>query len=99
MSNKDVFKQADDIDKKVQDMPTITSFVENTSRGKDLSEYVCKVYRGNIGGDSLGDQQMIENILTRGLSGSDDVVIIDRDKQSFEDNYWIIITYLEKRAR
>lgn len=99
MSNKDVFKQADEIDKKVQDMPTISAGIENTTRGKDLSEYTCRVYRGNIGGDSLEDQAMIESILTRGLSGSDDVVIIDRDKQSFEDNYWIIITYLEKRAR
>lgn len=97
--NKDVFKQPEEL---VTENTSLPGFIPETvgeAKGRDLSEYVCRIYRGNIGGDSLEDQGMLENIMTRGLAGNGEVIIVDRATQSFEDNYWIVLTYLEKRTK
>ena len=102
IDNENLFTQAPNSKKKSKGaMPNM--IIENLDKEKNsssdsLSAYTCKIYRGNIAGNDLTELATIESILSRGLAGKGDIVIIDKATQSFEDNYWVIITYLEKRV-
>lgn len=98
--NTDVFRQPDEMAPKTGAMPGMLPGLDAAAaEGRNLGEYVCRIFRGNIGGDEMEDLAMVESILTRGLAGNGDIIIVDRATQIFESNYWIILTYLEKRAR
>lgn len=99
--NKDVFRQPEEVSKKPGAMPGMIPGLEGVSQanGRDLTDYICRIYRGNLGGAEVDDQAMVESILTRGLAGNGDIIIVDRATQAFEDNYWVILTYLERRAQ
>lgn len=48
--------------------------------------------------DLTDDTQVVilEELLTRSLDGKD-IVLLDKDKYSFQDRYYVVVTYLEKR--
>ena len=94
--NSDVFKTPT-AREEIGGMPGMTPDNPTNVSEVNYSEYNCKIFRGNIGDESdLDDLIMAESILTRGLNGNGEVIIIDRSTQAFESNYWIVITYLEK---
>lgn len=45
---------------------------------------------------NLEDLLHVEDILTSGLDGKN-IVILEKDKYSFQDRYFVVVTYLEKK--
>jgi hypothetical protein len=63
------------------------------STGIDFKKYAVKYYKANL--DEPVDVMTLQDIETRGVRG-DDVLILNRDKMSFMDKYFLIVQYLEK---
>jgi hypothetical protein len=70
-------------------IPGLTS----KSSGIDFKKYAVKYYKANL--DEPIDILELQNIETRGIRG-EDVLILNRDKMSFMDKYFLIVQYLEK---
>lgn len=67
----------------------------STAKVTKASDYAVRVMRSDITDPtSLAE---LEIVLTRGIEAKD-IVIVDKDKYTFMDKYYIIVTYLEKRA-
>jgi hypothetical protein len=58
------------------------------------SKYRVRCLKADIS-DFEGVTQL-EDILTRGLDGKD-IVIVEKATHAFNESYWVIVTYLEKR--
>ena len=96
--NSDVFKTPKPAEA-LNGMPGMTP--QNPAQVQEgvvnYSDYKCRIFRGNIGDEaSLTDLASAENILTKSLNGNGEIILIDRATQAFENNYWIVLTYLEK---
>ena len=62
-----------------------------------LSNYVVKYYKADLG--EPADMMELCHIETRALHskpGSEEVVLVEKDKYTFMDKYFIILKYLEK---
>ena len=46
--------------------------------------------------DDLAAMSELQTILTQGLTGSGEIVILDRDKFTFMDRMFLIVNYAEK---
>ncbi len=68
---------------------------DSKNNGVITSEkYTVKCYLANL--TDLTQLLELERILTKSLDGKD-IVVIDKDKYSFQDRYYVVVTYLEKR--
>ena len=56
--------------------------------------FAVRYYQANL--SDLAQVGVLENLLTQGLDGKN-VVILEKDKYSFQDQYYVVITYLEKK--
>lgn len=64
-------------------------------QNENMDDYAVRVLRADLSDpQSLAE---LEIVLTRGMQGKG-VMIIDRDKYTFLERYFMIITYWEKRA-
>lgn len=43
----------------------------------------------------LGETSLLEEIMTKSLDGKD-IVLVERDKFSFQNNYYVVLIYLER---
>ena len=57
-------------------------------------KYRIRYYRADV--TDLQEISELERILTEGLDGKN-IVILEKDKYSFQDRYFVVVTYLEKR--
>lgn len=64
------------------------------NKGITSANYRVRYYTANL--SDLEQITMLEDILTRSLDGKN-IVVIDKDKYSFQNNYFVVVTYLEKR--
>ena len=71
-------------------MPAISERV-NTS--KALQDYSVKYFKADM--DDQGDILELQRIETEGLKG-DNIVLLSKDKFTFMDHYFIVISYMEK---
>ena len=80
----------------IESMETaMPGMLSNKDSGKiDSSKYRIRCVRADI--SDAGELLALEEIMTQGLDGKD-IVIIEKDKYSFQDRYFIVVTYLEKR--
>lgn len=61
----------------------------------EYSNYSVKYIKANM--DEMGDMGALQEILTRSINGSGDIVVLSRDKFAFMDKMFLIVEYLEKR--
>ncbi len=76
-----------------------TSLPGMISEGKNSGVVSSEKYAVRYYVANLSDMTMIselERILTKGLDGNQ-IVILEKDKYSFQDQYFVVVTYLEKR--
>jgi hypothetical protein len=71
-------------------MPGITPTV---GVAKTFQGYSAKVMKVDL--EDLGDVATLENVLTRGMT-TDEIIVLERDKFTFMDKYYVVITYMEK---
>ncbi len=57
-------------------------------------KYRVRYYNADL--SDLEQMTMLEDILTNGLDGKR-IVILEKDKYSFQDRYFVVVTYLEQR--
>lgn len=62
-------------------------------QGFDASKYSVKYFKADL--EDLGDLTMLQEIETKGIRG-DKVLILNRDKFTFMDKYFVIVQYMEK---
>ena len=62
--------------------------------GVTSAKYRMRILKADV--SDLEDLCLLEDILTRGIDGKD-IVIMDKATHAFNESYWVIITYLEKR--
>ena len=72
----------------------LPGFGGNTNTGIDYKKYRVRYLKVEVGEPQ--DIATLEDIETRGISTTD-IVIINKDKFTFMDKYFLIVTYLEKR--
>lgn len=65
-----------------------------TNSGVSSSNYRIRCIVCNL--TDIGETAILEDILTKGLDGKE-IVILEKDKYSFQNNYFMVVTYLEKR--
>ena len=66
-----------------------------TSSSNPYSGYYAKYIKVNM--DDAEERQRLEAIETRALDPKDSVIVLSYDKFSFQDQFFIIAKYLEKR--
>jgi hypothetical protein len=59
-----------------------------------LEGYTIKYIKADM--DDLAAMSELQTILTQGLTGSGEIVILDRDKFTFMDRMFLIVNYAEK---
>lgn len=62
----------------------------------DIKNYTVKY--GKFSLDDAADILLLEDITTRSVSGDNEIVIFDKDKFVFNEKYFIVIAYFEKKA-
>ena len=62
---------------------------------EDMTKYKVKYLKASL--DEVDQRTDLEIIESRGLEGKD-IVIIAKDKFTFMDKYFVIVTYLEKET-
>jgi hypothetical protein len=75
-------------------MPGISGKIAGS---KKMESYVVKYYKADL--NEPADMLELSQIETRALHakpGDEEVVLIDKDKYTFMQNYYIVIKYLEK---
>lgn len=72
-------------------MPTPGSSQPGSLNPKD---YRVRYFKANL--SDAGDLGMLELLETEALEGTNKI-LLSKDKFSFQDNFFIVITYLEKR--
>ena len=70
-------------------LPDFTS----KATGIDFNKYSVKYYKADL--DEPTDVLHLQEIETRGIRGND-VLILNRDKMSFMDKYFLVLQYMEK---
>lgn len=60
----------------------------------DPKDYRVRYFKADI--SDAGDLGTLELIETEALEGTDKI-LLSKDKFSFQDNFFVVITYLEKR--
>lgn len=66
------------------------------SEGIDHSKYAIKILKVNL--DDPSEKTDLEIITTKSISGKGEIIIVERDKFTFMDKYFMIVTYLELKA-
>lgn len=75
-------------------LPGMVPGTKAANGGVSSENFAVKFYHANL--MDISQVSELERILTRGLDGKD-IVIIEKDKYSFQENYFVVVTYLEKR--
>lgn len=76
----------------MNEMP-IPAMADKLKNRQDYGDYSVKYIKSDI--DDLAGMAELQSIETRGIAG-DNVILLDRDKYVFMNNYFIILHYLEK---
>lgn len=72
-------------------VPSISDKMKNKSELDGYSYHILKAEA-----DDPVAMSELQLILTRSINGTGDVVLMDKDKFTFMDRYFIVLTYLEK---
>lgn len=59
-------------------------------------DYAIKYLKANL--DDLGQRTELEIIESKGIDGTGDIVIIAKDKFTFMKEYFMVVTYMERKA-
>jgi len=78
----------------LNEMP-VPAMADKLKNRNDHSGYTAKYIKANI--DDPTEMAELQLIETRGIDGNDEIILLDRDKFTFMQNYYIILHYLEKR--
>lgn len=70
------------------------SMVPSKAKENPLDGYVFRIYKGCIG--EAGDILFLEDLYTKAMTGSGEVVIYDRSSWTFQDQMYVVVTYAEK---
>lgn len=76
-------------------MPGISGKISN--KNNNVDKYTVKYHKANM--DEPADMLRLSEIETKALHskpGEEEVVLIDKDKFTFMDKYYIILKYLER---
>jgi hypothetical protein len=66
----------------------------NMNNKSDLEGYSFKCMKADM--DDLAQMSEYQNIITRGLTGGDDIRILARNSFTFLERMFLIVDYLEK---
>jgi hypothetical protein len=61
----------------------------------DLKNYTVRYGKYSL--DDAGDVTLLEDIETKAIQDNQDIVLLVKDKFVFNEKYFIVITYLEKK--
>lgn len=67
---------------------------KSTSQMLDYKDYRIRYYKANL--SSPEDLMMLENLTTEGIKG-ENIVVLGTDKYSFQRDFFVVLTYAEKR--
>jgi hypothetical protein len=84
---------------KTEDIGSMPGIAGGLNKQVSMGSYTVKYYKANF--DEPSDMLELQYIETKALHskpGNEDVVLIDKDKFTFMDKYFIILKYLEKVA-
>lgn len=74
----------------------IPAIADRLKNKKELEGYSYKYIKADM--DDLAAMSELELIMTQGINGSGDVVILNKDKYTFMSQCFLIIEYLLKNA-
>lgn len=63
----------------------------------DMKEYQVKYLKVNM--DSAGEVNYLEALETKAILGDGDIAIVSRDKFSFQDEFFVVLCYLERKGK
>jgi hypothetical protein len=75
-------------------MPGVSSKLSNKT---GYEKYTVKYYKANM--DEPVDMLELSNIETRAIRatpGAEEIVLVDKDKFTFMDKYYIVLKYMER---
>lgn len=71
-------------------------FSGKSNEPMSLENYRVRYFKASL--DELSDIAELEHIESLSLKKEKDVILLSKDKFSFQDGYYIILQYLEKRG-